>query len=97
MHSSIKPRIERTEEEKKLSKKIKKLYKRQQRQSHHLTQSNSYDGKRTPKLKFTSWWLNVPLLWPFISTGINKSYTSLRQSAVGVATSIMYERYLQRM
>jgi hypothetical protein len=34
------------------------------------------------------------LLWPFIITGFNKSYTKVRQSAVGVATSIIYERYL---
>lgn len=40
-------------------------------------------------LKFTSWWLNVLLLCPFIITGINKSYTKVRQSAVGVATSII--------
>lgn len=49
------------------------------------------------KLNFficTSWWLSMLLLWPFIITGFNKSYTKVRQSAVGVATSIIYERYL---
>ena len=42
----------------------------------------------------TSWKLNMLLLWPFIKTGFSKSYTKFRQSAVGVATSITYDRYL---
>lgn len=44
----------------------------------------------------TSWWLNVSLLLPLMITGKSKSCTRSRQSEVGVATSITYERYLQK-
>jgi hypothetical protein len=36
----------------------------------------------------TSWWLKEVLLFPFMTTGANRLYTKLRQSAVGVATSM---------
>jgi len=42
----------------------------------------------------TSWWLKEVLLFPFMITGASRLYTKLRQSAVGVATSMTYDRYL---
>lgn len=41
----------------------------------------------------TSWVLKVPFNLSFMMTG-DKSWTTFEQSAVGVATSITYERYM---